>query len=951
MSHEIEQGLHEQLCAYVLGEASPEERAEVERALEQDPALREERARLEATIGIVRGALGHEESLAPGTVEDVLARARAARRPWHARPAVRIAAGIVALAVVAASFFPNARTRRGEAPLAKRESARSDEDVAVARLERKEEATEPVAELGYRGPGDTAPPSDAAREMLEALSGLGYGGDRLPDEVVLPQASVPVTAAGGGATEVIQRRAPDVIEEQVLGVDFDVPHAARSSAHSPRPGAAHDGQQPDSTAIGVGAGSTSEARPAGTSAFGGRKLGSGVAKGRAGGPTPASPAAAPSSGVTSGGDDIYLGRGASGASAPTGPSTAGPSAPSAPAPGGAGPSTGGPRLGPLPSTGGSGSSAPAPVHLGRFGYAGDDGSAAGVGRQLMDYGYAELDSADQRLRFATSEERDRWIDRECRRILDGCFPRPHERPRDMFFRFWGDNAFEIAALDPQSTFSIDVDTASYALARRYLNEGHLPEKAQIRTEEFVNYFPSDVPAPLEGTFAVHADLAPSRFSADAGRSMLRVVLRGMEVAKEQRQPLALTFVIDVSGSMAQQNRLEMVKHCLRLLVSQLDANDAIAIVVFSNDARVVLPATSAAQRGVIEAALFPLRPENSTNSQAGLRLGYEVALASLNPNATNRVVFLSDGVANVGVTDADAITGEVSRIREKGILLNTIGVGMGNHNDALLEQLADKGDGVCHYVDDAAEAKRVLVDGFLGAFVPIARDVKVQVEFDPAQVLRYRLLGYENRAIADRDFRNDAVDAGEVGAGHQVTALYELELAGGAAEKPLATVRVRWKAPKRAGTSDVEADAATEAAYPVLASRATGFEGAGAGYRRAVIVAQFAEILRRSQHARGESLDDLIAEAAKLEREVQDPRFTELYALMQKSRALILASLPRCDEICQAVDVVRRNRILRAEHELLAQERDAKLVDELERQNRELEERIRELLRRKLEQR
>ena len=929
MSHEIEQGLHERLCAYVLGEASPAERAEVERALEADAGLRAERARLEATIGIVRGALGDEEGLAPGAAEALLARSRAARTPWWARPSVRIAAGLVALASVAGALaYRQAAQRRAQAPIAECETLpaeRSGEDELVVRLERKDEA------LAAR---EQAPPLAtpalsvmAAKEAPrdERLNPIGYG-DSGGDPTAHAERALQSLGYSEPAT------APEVVDRYAF--DTSAPAAP-----------------PASTAIGVGAsGAEGTGRP---SPFGARKLESGIGQGRAGDPTVAARRpASPASGLTSGGDDFFLGQGAARpAPAPSGPATAGPSGPAAPAPGGAGPSTGGPRGGPKPSTGGLGATAPAPVHLGGLGYVGDDGSAARVGRQLMDYGYAELDSADRRLRFATSEERDQWIDRECRRVLDGCFPRPHERPRDMFFRFWGDNAFEIAALDPQSTFSIDVDTASYTLARRYLEEGHLPEKAQVRTEEFVNYFPSDVPAPTEGTFAVHTDLAPSRFSADAGRSMLRVVLRGREVAKEQRKPLALTFVIDVSGSMAQQNRLEMVKHCLRLLVSQLDANDAIAIVVFSNDARVVLPSTSAAQRGVIEAALFPLRPESSTNSEAGLRLGYEVALASLNPNATNRVVFLSDGVANVGVTDADAITGEVSRIREKGILLNTIGVGMGNHNDVLLEQLADKGDGVCHYVDDAAEAKRVLVDGFLGTFETIARDVKVQVEFDPAQVLRYRLLGYENRAVADRDFRNDAVDAGEVGSGHQVTALYELELAGSAAEKPLATVRVRWKAPKRAGTAGVEVDAATEAAFPVLASRATGFEGAGAGYRRAVIVAQFAEILRRSQHARGESLDDLIAEAAKLERELQDPRFTELYALMQRSRALILASLPRCDEICQAVDLVRRNRILRAEHELLAQERDGKLLEDLERQNQELEQRIRDLLRRKLEAR
>jgi Ca-activated chloride channel family protein len=390
-----------------------------------------------------------------------------------------------------------------------------------------------------------------------------------------------------------------------------------------------------------------------------------------------------------------------------------------------------------------------------------------------------------------------------------------------------------------------------------------------------------------------------------------------------------------------------------LLLHQLDANDSVAIIAFSSDARMVLPMTSAKNKDLIESALFPLKPENSTNSEAGLKMGYECALAGINPNAQNRVVFLSDGVANVGETDPAKLAEGVKRIREKGVYLNTIGVGLNNHNDALLEQLADKGDGVCNYIDSPDEAKRVMVDNFTGAMETIARDVKIQVEFDPAQVYRYRLLGYENRFIANKDFRNDKIDAGEVGAGHQVCALYELELANkpaqDAAPKPLATVRLRWKAPRDVRRPDANEEA-TEIERPVLASQMTSYEGASFGYKRAVIVAQFAEFLRRSTHARGRSLDDLIAEAKKIENQGDDD-FRELVSLLEKSRGLILANLPACDELCQAVDVIRRNQILRAEHEMLSTERDAKLLDELARQNADLEQRIRELLRHQLEQR
>jgi len=547
----------------------------------------------------------------------------------------------------------------------------------------------------------------------------------------------------------------------------------------------------------------------------------------------------------------------------------------------------------------------------------------------------------------TPHEQGQYIDWRCGTIVTECMPRPNERPRDMFFRFYGDNPFEVAALDKLSTFSIDVDTASYALARRYLNEGKVPEKAQVRTEEFVNYFRPDISAPVRSTFAVHTDLTPSRFSADAARQMLRVVVRAKDVDKNERQPLRLTFVVDVSGSMKEQNRLETVKHALRLLVAQLEPRDSIALVKFSTDASLVLPMTPVFDRAAIENVIAPLVPEGSTNSNAGLQLGYAQALAGLDPASINRVVFLSDGVANVGETDAARIIEGVQSIREKGIFLNTVGVGMNNHNDALLEQLADKGDGMCNYVDSPKEIQRALVDRFTGAFQPIARDVKIQVEFDADQVMRYRLLGYENRAIADADFRNDAVDAGEIGAGHQVTALYEIEPTGRASEKPMATVRVRWKPILNAGAKP-ESDSATEAAFDVSAKSYQAYESAPTGHRRALIVAQFAEILRRSIHARGDSLDELIRDADLLQKQMPDDKdFAEFTALLLRSKELVLRTLPACDDLCRTIDLLRTNRYLGATaHEM---GRDARTLEEIERTTRELEVRLRELLRQQAE--
>ncbi|MBL8766570.1 MAG: von Willebrand factor type A domain-containing protein [Planctomycetes bacterium] len=393
-----------------------------------------------------------------------------------------------------------------------------------------------------------------------------------------------------------------------------------------------------------------------------------------------------------------------------------------------------------------------------------------------------------------------------KRILESCRPRQNESPRDMFFRWYGDHAFQRTALDRLSTFAIDVDTASYALSRKYLVSGQIPPKEAVRTEEFVNAFKADLGAPTDGSpFAIWLEAAPSPFGSGDGKSrvLLRVGVRAKDVAREARPPLRLAFVVDTSGSMAQQNRLELVKHGLRLLASQLEARDKIAIVRFASDASVVLQWTSAADRASIEAAIHALAPSGSTNAEAGLKLGYDLAVAGLDAESTNRVVILSDGVANTGQTDQDRISADVKDKRQRGIYLNAIGVGMGNHNDVFLERLADQGDGMCSYIDDEVEAKRALVDQFVAQTTPVARDVKIQVEFDPAQVEHWRQLGYENRAIADVDFRNDAVDAGEVGAGHQIVALYEIEPVANAAQGdgPFTTIRLRYKQPYVAGAA------------------------------------------------------------------------------------------------------------------------------------------------------
>ncbi|MEZ6017548.1 MAG: von Willebrand factor type A domain-containing protein [Planctomycetota bacterium] len=607
--------------------------------------------------------------------------------------------------------------------------------------------------------------------------------------------------------------------------------------------------------------------------------------------------------------------------------------------------------------------------LGRVGASREAAPATdrGRGKQAKDEGPDEMTRAiggfspGSPLPRLSDEQLELMVDQEWARFHRDCQLRPNERPRDMYFRFWGDNAFVATAQDAQSTFGADVDTASYALARRYLREGQRPERAQIRTEEFVNAFTPDLVPPSEETFALSLELAPTPFGEDANHWLLRVGVRGKEVAKDQREPLNLTFVVDTSGSMREGDRLELVKHAMRLLVTQLDARDTIAIVAYSNEARQVLGATSAARRDLIESAIQPLSPNGSTNAEAGLRMGYAMAETMLASGTYNRVVFLSDGVANMGQTDQDRINGDVKRFRDAGIYLNTIGVGMNNHNDAFLEQLANKGDGICDYVDDAKAAQKAIVERFTGAFVPIASDVKLQVEFDPAQVLRWRQLGYENRAIADRDFRNDKVDAGEVGAGHQVTCLYEVELAPDLSKqdlrRALATLRVRWKAPKQARQDVNEVDVFERETALDYGLAAGSFQAASLGFRRAALAAEFAEVLRRSSHARFDSYAALVSELGALmdassrggEQKVIE-ELVELADLVRRADALGFGRAVPVTNLERTIDEYRRFQYLRATLEELERDQDP-LLQQIEDTNRTLEQQIRDALMRDLRER
>ncbi|MFJ7986880.1 von Willebrand factor type A domain-containing protein [Streptomyces sp. NPDC096351] len=349
------------------------------------------------------------------------------------------------------------------------------------------------------------------------------------------------------------------------------------------------------------------------------------------------------------------------------------------------------------------------------------------------------------------------------------------------------------APDYLSTFALDVDTASYGYARRTLAEGRLPDPATVRPEEFVNSFRPDYPRPEDNGFSVTLDGA--RAGQD-GWSLVRVGLATRAADRRgERPPAALTFVVDVSGSMAEPGRLDLVKESLGLLADELRDDDSIGLVAFSDEAETRLPLTRVGDaRGRIRDAVDALATSSSTNVEAGVRTGYDVAVAGHREGATNRVVLLSDALANTGATEAGTILERIEAERKRyGITLFGVGVGS-DYGDAFMEQLADRGDGQTTYVSDTAQARKVFVDQ-LPAHVELrARDAKAQVAFDRRTVERFRLIGYENRAVADEDFRDDRVDGGEVGAGHTVTALYAVRTRPGATG-PVATATVRWLDP------------------------------------------------------------------------------------------------------------------------------------------------------------
>jgi len=456
---------------------------------------------------------------------------------------------------------------------------------------------------------------------------------------------------------------------------------------------------------------------------------------------------------------------------------------------------------------------------------------------------------------------------------------PAPTPGDMNFQNYGVNPFIDAAEDHQSTFALDVDTASYTLARNYIEEGRLPPPDAIRPEEFINYFKQEYNPPANVAFGVYADGAPSFYNAD-GTYLLRFGVQGYSVPESERQPANLTFVIDVSGSMAMTNRLELVKRSLELLVERLRPSDTVAIVVFGDNARVLLSPTPGSDSGSILNAIYSLQPEGSTNTEDGLRLGYSLANQIFRPDASNKVILCSDGVANVGATGPDEILQSIGGYARNGISLTTLGFGMGNFNDVLMEQLADKGNGNYAYIDSIEQAQKLFIDQLTSTLQVIAYDGKVQVDFNPDVVDRYRLVGYENRNVADQNFRNDAVGGGEMGAGHTSTAIYAVILKPGAQGR-LATVQMRWADPQTREVREINGNFNTFDLAPA-------FEAASPRYQLAVTVAQFADLLRHSPWADPHSLYAVANQANRLAQTglANDPDVAQFANLVSRTLSL-----------------------------------------------------------------
>jgi len=453
-------------------------------------------------------------------------------------------------------------------------------------------------------------------------------------------------------------------------------------------------------------------------------------------------------------------------------------------------------------------------------------------------------------------------------------PPYHDVGRDKFTAA-AENPFKLVSEAPVSTFSIDVDTASYSWMRASLNQNVLPQPDSVRTEELVNYFPYDYASPrsAEQPFSTNVAVFPSPWAQ--GRKLVRIGIKGYAMEHSTRPRANLVFLIDTSGSMNEPNKLPLVKRSLEMLLGELAPDDRVSIVTYAGYAGVALEPTPARDKAKIEAVIDGLGAGGSTAGAEGIRTAYSLAEANLDPKGVNRVILATDGDFNVGITNQNELKGYIERERDKGVFLSVLGFGMGNYNDAVMQALAQNGNGAAAYIDTLNEARKTLVEEASSTLFPIAKDVKIQVEFNPRTVAEYRLIGYETRALNRDDFDNDKVDAGDVGSGQSVTALYEITPVGGprtieplrysAAQKATAAggseygfVKIRYKLPK--------SDTSRLISTPIdRGEEYASFAAAPQDARFATAVAGFAELLRGGKYSGTLTYQDVvrIADAAR----------------------------------------------------------------------------------------
>lgn len=409
-----------------------------------------------------------------------------------------------------------------------------------------------------------------------------------------------------------------------------------------------------------------------------------------------------------------------------------------------------------------------------------------------------------------------------------------------------ENSFISTTDEPISTFSIDADGGSYANVRRYLSDGQLPPKGAVRLEEFINYFPYDYEHTGSAPVALNGEV--SSYPWTPGNRLIRVGIQGQKIAASDLPPSNLVFLIDVSGSMSQE--LPLVKHGLELLVNQLGASDRIALATYAGSSQLVLPSTACSEKSTILAAIESLESGGGTNGSAGIETAYEIATENFITGGNNRVLLVSDGDFNIGTTSRDELIALIEEKRETGVYLTVVGTGTGNYNEALAEQLANKGNGTYEYLDSERQAQKIFVDEF-SKFYTVAEDVKVQVEFNPAVVQSYRLLGYENRLLSTEDFEDDGEDAGEIGANQSITALYEIvpTTTPNQSNAPTFTIDFRYKLP------------GSESSLPMsltVQNTYTSFADASRNMRFAATAAGFGMQLIDSQYDGNLTYDDLI---------------------------------------------------------------------------------------------